>query len=127
MRRFYTQGLELVELTSGLEIPWSMAFLPDGSMLVTERVGRLRHIDSEGLLSGPISGLPLIAQGGEGGLLGIAIAPDFSQSRRVFWSYSEPAASGQQGTSSAVASSPTGRYFHVQRAAVCLPVCVASP
>lgn len=104
MRRFYTQGLELVELTSGLEIPWSMAFLPDGSMLVTERVGRLRHVDSDGLLSRPISGLPLIAQGGEGGLLGVAIAPDFSQSQRVFWSYSEPAANGQPGASTAVAS-----------------------
>lgn len=104
MRRFYTQGLELVEVTAGLDIPWSMAFLPDGSMLVTERVGSLRRVYPKGQLSPPVTGLPAIVQGGEGGLLGVAVAPDFSQSGRVFWSYSEPAPEGLQGASTAVAS-----------------------
>lgn len=104
MRRFYTHGLEVVEITAGLKVPWSMAFLPDGSMLVSEREGNLRRLSPDGQLSAPISGLPPVAQGGEGGLLGIATAPDFEQSHRLFWSYSEPAAAGQTGASTAVAS-----------------------
>lgn len=104
MRRFYVHGLELVEVTRGLEIPWSMAFLPDGSMLVTERVGRLRKVGIEGQLGEPIAGLPPIAQGGEGGLLGVALSPDFETTNRVFWSYSEPSQNETDGISTAVAS-----------------------
>lgn len=104
MRRFHTHGLELVEYASGLNVPWSMAFLPDGSMLVTEREGRLRRIGSNGQVSEPVEGLPPVAHGGEGGLLGLAIAPDFKDSRRLFWSYSEPAVASLQGASTAVAS-----------------------
>lgn len=103
MRRFYVHGLELVEVASGLEIPWAMAFMPDGSMLITERGGQLRLVDTNGLIGAPISGLPPIAQGGEGGLMGIALDPDFSASRYIYWSYSEPDVEGGDGVSTAVA------------------------
>ena len=74
---------------SGLEHPWSIAFLPDGRWLVTERPGRLRLIDAQGQLRDkPLSGLPDdIYNGGQAGLMDVVPAPDFAESRRVFISY----------------------------------------
>jgi len=68
----------------GLEVPWGLAWLPDGGILVTERPGRVRLISADGRLSPtPVATLPLDPKG-EGGLLGIAVAPDFATSRRFF-------------------------------------------
>jgi len=103
MRRFYLHGLELVEVASGLGVPWAMAFMPDGSILITERAGQLRLIDTSGSVGAPISGLPPIAVGGEGGLMGVVLDPNFSASRYVYWSYSEPAPDENEGVSTAVA------------------------
>jgi aldose sugar dehydrogenase len=75
---------------SGLEHPWSLAFLPDGRMLVTERPGRLRILDKGGKLSPPVEGVPAVAAVGQGGLLDIVLAPDFAQSRIVYFSFAEP-------------------------------------
>ncbi len=84
--------------TSGLANPWGLAFLPDGSMLVTERAGRLRHISADGAtLSAPISGLPAIAVGGQGGLFDIAIDADFANNRRVYVSFAEPGSGADVG------------------------------
>ncbi|MBR0673158.1 PQQ-dependent sugar dehydrogenase [Roseomonas soli] len=69
---------------SGLEHPWGATFLPDGSMLVTERPGRLRRITPDGRVSAPLAGVPQVEQGGQGGLLDIALAPDFERTRDVF-------------------------------------------
>lgn len=69
---------------SGLEHPWGAAFLPGGSMLVTERPGRLRRVTPDGRVSAPLAGLPQVEQGGQGGLLDIALAPDFARTRDVF-------------------------------------------
>lgn len=102
-RRVFNYGLKVKRFATGLEVPWSLAFLPDGSMLVTERPGRLRRVDGEGRLSAPIRGLPAVAQGGEAGLLDVAVAPDFATSRRVFLTFSEPARPGEQGASTALA------------------------
>lgn len=85
----------------GLEHPWSVAFLPDGGYLVTERPGRLRLIDAEGRLHAePVSGLPAIAAHGQGGLLDVALHPDFASNRWVYFSYNE---AGQGGYGTAVA------------------------
>jgi glucose/arabinose dehydrogenase len=84
-------------VASGLEHPWSLAFLPDGRMLVTERPGRLRILDKDGKLSPPVEGLPAVAAVGQGGLLDIVLAPDFAQSRIVYFSFAEP-----RGTAGAV-------------------------
>lgn len=74
----------------GLENPWSIAFLPDGRKLITERPGRLRILDKDGKLSDPVAGVPDVAAVGQGGLLDVALAPDFANSRRIYFSYAEP-------------------------------------
>lgn len=83
-------AFEVVELVTGLEHPWSLAFLPDGSMLVTERPGRLRHISRDGVISAPIAGLPRIFVDGQAGLLDVILSPTFAEDRWVYLSYAEP-------------------------------------
>src|SRR3712207_1255576 len=84
----------------GLSHPWGIAFLPDGSALVTERDGRMRHVSPEGELSDPLEGLPEVDARGQGGLLDVELDPEFAANRRVYWSYAEP---GEGGNSTAVA------------------------
>ncbi|HRA78150.1 MAG TPA: PQQ-dependent sugar dehydrogenase [Burkholderiaceae bacterium] len=84
----------LVEVARDLEHPWSLAFLPDGRMLVTERRGRLRVVAPDGRASAPVAGVPGVRAGGQGGLLDVAIGPDFGRDRAIFLSYSEPVAGG---------------------------------
>ena len=96
-----TMPLNVQTVAKGLEHPWSLAFLPDGRMLVTERPGRLNLVDAQGKLT-RIAGLPTIAAGGQGGLLDVALTPDFSTSRRIVFSFTEPREQGN-GTSVAVA------------------------
>ncbi|SOE13842.1 glucose/arabinose dehydrogenase [Hoeflea halophila] len=86
---FPTQEVDIkVEvLASGLDHPWGVEPLPDGSLLVTERSGALRLI-RDGETTSPISGLPDIAVAGQGGLLDVALANDFATSRTIFISYS---------------------------------------
>ncbi|MCF1503941.1 PQQ-dependent sugar dehydrogenase [Afifella sp. H1R] len=88
-------------VAEGLSHPWGLAFLPDGSMLVTERSGNLRHVTPTGDVSEPISGLPEVDNRSQGGLLDIALDPDFEENRLVYWSYAEPGDGGT--TSTAVA------------------------
>lgn len=101
------QDLKFTPVAGGLELPWGLAFLPGfethGRMLVTERAGRLRVVERDGRLSAPIAGLPPIEVRGQGGLLDVALHPDFARNRRVYWSYTEPAPSGRRGNSTAVA------------------------
>ncbi len=84
-------------VASGLAYPWGLAFLPDGSMLVTEKPGRLRRVTAGGSVSAPIDGVPAVSYAGQGGLLDVAIDPDFERNRRVYLSYSE-ADGGLKGT-----------------------------
>ena len=76
-------------LTRGLEYPWSLAFLPDGRMLVTERSGRLRYVEADGALDPtPIDGLPAaVAQAGQGGLHDVVLHPEFPRNRLVYIAY----------------------------------------
>ncbi len=77
-------------VTEGLVHPWSVAFLPGGGYLITERPGRLRLVDAQGHLhASPIGGLPAIAEYGQGGLLDVALHPDFENNRWVYLSYAE--------------------------------------
>lgn len=87
-------SFQVVEVAKGLSFPWSLAFLPDGRMLVTERAGALRFVSTSGELSAPIAGVPKVHAQGQGGLLDVALAADFARSRVVFLSYSEPTDSG---------------------------------
>ncbi len=86
-------------LLSGLEHPWSMAFLPRGAgLLVTERPGRLRLVDDRWRLSEPIAGVPEVFAEGQGGLLDVVLSPEFEESRLLYLSYAEAGADGRAGT-----------------------------
>jgi glucose/arabinose dehydrogenase len=87
-------------VASGLDDPWALAFLPDGRMLVTQRSGRIRIVTRNGDVSAPIAGVPAVYSSGQGGLLDIALAPDFAASRLVYFSFGEP---GPGGAATAVA------------------------
>src|SRR5688500_19305184 len=83
-RRADSEGMRVETVATGLEIPWEIAFLPDGSALVTERPGRVRLLDSEGRLQGePVAEVDVSAQG-EGGLLGLALDPSFESNGFVY-------------------------------------------
>ncbi len=87
------------ELLTDLNYPWSIAFLPDNSgALITERPGHLRLWKSNGILSEPIDGIPKVYAQSQGGLLDVALAPDFAQNRRVYLSYAEQGNNGKAGT-----------------------------
>lgn len=94
--------LRVRTVADGLEHPWAVAFLPDGGFVVTERPGRMRIIDARGTVSPPLQGVPKVAAVGQGGLLDVALAPDFPRSRRIYFSFAEPR-DGGNGTSVAVA------------------------
>ena len=95
-------GYEVVELVTGLEHPWALAILPDGTMLVTERPGRLRRIGTDGVVSAPLSGLPKIFVDGQAGLLDVVLSPDFAKDQLVYVSFAEPSLRGNK-TGTAVA------------------------
>ncbi len=85
-------GLRVEKMADGLDEPWSLAFLPDGSFLITERGGRLSRFDTAGRHA--LSGLPEVWAEGQGGLFDVAVAADFATSRRIFLSYAKPAGRG---------------------------------
>lgn len=101
-------------IASGLEHPWSVALLPDGGFLVTERPGRLRHVSADGALSAPITGVPQVWAEGQGGLLDVVLAPDFATSKRIFLSYSEPGPDGSAGTAVSAATLGDGALSDVK-------------
>ena len=75
--------LKVTTVADGLEQPWGMAFLPDGRLLVTEKPGRLLIIDLNGQKSAPLSGVPRVFARGQGGLLDVALDPEFAANRYV--------------------------------------------
>lgn len=89
-----TERFRVETVASGLEHPWSIAFLSGGRMLVTERAGRLRIVDRAGRLSPPVAGLPEVWANGQGGLLDVALSPDFATDRTIYFSYAEPRTDG---------------------------------
>ena len=94
-------SLRVVTVAKGLAEPWSLAWLPDGRMLVTEKTGQMRIVAKNGKLSKPLKGVPKVASSGQGGLLDVILDPKFASNKKIYFSYSERA-SGGQGT--AVAS-----------------------
>src|ERR1041385_5877426 len=72
-------AFRLVRLVEGLDHPWSVAFLPDGGLLVTERRGRLRVVRDGRLQPEPVAGVPAVYAGGQGGLLEVALHPQFAR------------------------------------------------
>lgn len=90
--------VQVENLAGGLTHPWGMAFLPDGQLLVTERAGQLRILRTDNTLSEPLGGTPEVFNRGHGGLLDVALDPDFENNRLVYLSFSEPGASNTATT-----------------------------
>jgi glucose/arabinose dehydrogenase len=88
-------SFRVVTLLKGLENPWSVAFLPDGQMLVTERAGRLRLVGQDLRLEPkPIAGLPDVEARGQGGLFDVALHPEYVQNGWIYWAYNAPGSGG---------------------------------
>jgi len=98
-------SFRVVEVAGDLEHPWAMAFLPDGDLLITERPGRLRILREGVLDPTPIEGVPEVYASGQGGLLDIALDPDFATNRLIYLSY---AAEGEGGAGTRVARARLG-------------------
>lgn len=88
----------VVTVAEGLVRPWSMAFLPDGDMLITEKPGRLRVLGEGRLLEDPVAGLPPVFAEGQGGLLDVVVHPDYKQNQLIYLSYSKPLEDGESTT-----------------------------
>ena len=106
-RSFDTQdgAIHVATVVEGLSHPWALAFLPEGGMLVTERAGNLRFVSEAGEVSAPLAGVPAVDARGQGGLLDVALDPDFAANRLVYLSFSE---AGDGGNGTAVARGVLG-------------------
>ncbi len=91
-------SFDVVTVAEGLQNPWSVAFLPGGKMLITERPGRLRVVGPDGKLSEPVAGLPAVHARGQGGLLDVVLDPAFATNHLIYWSFSEPRDNSENNT-----------------------------
>lgn len=94
-------GVEIVteQVAAGLDTPWAVVVLPNAAgYLVTERPGTLRHVAMDGTVSDPIAGVPEVRAQAQGGLLDIALSPDFAADRTVYISFSKPTGFGRSAT-----------------------------
>ncbi len=89
-------------VASGLVNPWSMAFLPGGDMLVTERPGRLRIVRGGKLLAEPVAGVPQVVALGQGGLFDVVLHPNFASNRLIYLSFSKPTGDSAAATTAVV-------------------------
>lgn len=89
--------IRVVPVARGLVNPWSIAFLPDGAMLVTEKEGRLRIIRNDVLDPKPIAGMPAVRVQGRSGLMDVVLHPQFASNRLVYFSYVKPVGTERQG------------------------------
>ncbi|HRG16562.1 MAG TPA: PQQ-dependent sugar dehydrogenase [Pseudomonadota bacterium] len=105
--------IEVTTIASGLRSPWAVAFLPDGRYLVTERGGAMRIVDADGRIGAPLAGVPEVYVNGQGGLLDVALDPDFADNRKLYFSYAEAAAEGAH-TAIASARLEPGTLAHVR-------------
>jgi glucose/arabinose dehydrogenase len=87
-------AFDVTVVASGLAHPWAVEPLPDGSLLVTERPGRMRIVSATGKVGEPLANLPPVVARGQGGLLDVALSPKFESDRTIYWAYSEPREGG---------------------------------
>jgi glucose/arabinose dehydrogenase len=92
------ESFEAVTFVEGLRNPWSMAFLPNGDMLVTERGGQLRIVRNGQLVPEAVPGVPAVRAQGQGGLQDVVLHPDFASNRLIYLSYAKPNEDGSLGT-----------------------------
>lgn len=86
--------LDVKILNQNLQRPWGMAALPNGNWLITQKNGSMVVLNADGSLKSTINGLPAVNSGGQGGLLGITLDPQFAQNRMVYWTFSEDVSGG---------------------------------
>lgn len=91
--------VEIETLAENLDHPWGMVFLPDNRLLFTERAGTLRILDTDHQVSEPLEGVPDVFARNHGGMLDVALDPDFDQNNYVYLSYSEPGEDNMATTS----------------------------
>jgi glucose/arabinose dehydrogenase len=89
-----TEQIRVAPVVTGLQNPWSLAFLPNGDMLITEKPGRLRIVRNGQLDATPISGTPAVVASGQGGMLDVAVHPRFAENQFVYITYSKPVEAG---------------------------------
>jgi glucose/arabinose dehydrogenase len=97
---------KVVTVVEALVQPWSIAFLPGGDALITERPGRLRILRDGKVLPQPVEGVPKVLHSSQGGLLEVAVHPNFASNRMLYLTYSKPSADGNESTTALV----RGRY-----------------
>lgn len=86
--------LDITDVAPGLNSGWAFEFLPDERILVTERQGTLRIVSKDGKISPPLKGVPKVFFAGQGGLLDVALDPQFAANRTIYWTYAEPRQGG---------------------------------
>ena len=111
LHRTELHDYRVVTVADGLEVPWSIAFLPDGDILVTERAGRLRVIRGGELLPDPVPGVPEVVARGQGGLLDVVAHPGFAANRTIYLSYSKPTRDNPWGTTAVTRGTFDGDRF----------------
>ena len=87
-------NLNVETIARGLVNPWTLAFLPDGRMLVTERPGQLRIVARDGTLSQPLAGVPPVRASGQGGLHDVVLDRNFASNKTIYFCFAEPASGG---------------------------------
>ena len=92
----------VVTVVDAVVQPWSMAFLPGGDALITERPGRLRILRDGKLLPQPVEGVPAALYAGQGGLLEVAAHPNFATNRMLYLTYSKPIGDGKEATTALI-------------------------
>lgn len=112
-------SFDVVTVLDGLRNPWGMAFLPNGKMLVTERVGYLRLVNADGtIVPQALGGLPAVDNRGQGGLLDVTLDPNFATNHLIYWSYAEPRENGTNNTAVARGTLVEGPPARVENAQV---------
>ncbi len=92
-------AFDVVVVTKGLDKPWAVEPLPNGDLLVTEKPGNMRIVSASGQVGEPISGVPKVVSRGQGGLLDVALSPNFASDNTIYWSFSEPRDGNKNATS----------------------------
>lgn len=89
-----TTPYESKVITEALKSPWGLTELPDGRLLITQKGGTMKIVSTTGVVSDDITGLPAVNSAGQGGLLDVALDPQFSSNRMIYWTFSEASADG---------------------------------
>jgi glucose/arabinose dehydrogenase len=107
--------VQLEMLMDGLNHPWGMAFLPDGRLLITERnTGRFYILNTDNTLSKPLDGVPKVWARGQGGLMDVALHPEYEDNNYVYLSYAKPGPGGKATTALGRGKLTDGRINNFQ-------------